>query len=276
MFLKAVGEEERCQNQPLQDRAAVLGVQGCPATSALESWALLLPPFHGAGANLRHLPKPRARAGAPHLQLLLSLQPFEPSREPLARGCGSGQARPPSLPWLNILPVSSPAVLGCCSRQPLPRRPPSLAGKAWSRLPGLSPEPPPQPVTFTASPLLIRARAPGQSQGRGSRRSQMAGESCRVSFQGKARLDFVIFFFQNMNLFNVFHLEVPALEGLWEGAAWQGRCSCPGSGFTAVGFQGCFLLFLSNKALKWKWIRCFYYCINIHSNSLQKLTHFSS
>lgn len=27
--------------------------------------------------------------------------------------------------WLNILPVSSPAVLGCCSRQPFPRCPPS-------------------------------------------------------------------------------------------------------------------------------------------------------
>lgn len=158
MFLKAVGEEERCQNQPLQDRAAVLEVQGCPTTSALESWALLLPPFHGAGANLRHLPKPGARAGAPQEQLLLSLQPFHPSREPLARGCGSGQARPPSLPWLNILPVSSPAVLGCCSRQPLPRRPPS---PRWE---SLVPAPRAQPRAAAAAGDLHCFSSPYQSQ----------------------------------------------------------------------------------------------------------------
>lgn len=83
-------------------------------------------------------------------------------------------------------------------------------------------------------------------------------------------------FFQNMNLLNVFLLEVPALEGLWEGAAWQGRCSCPGSGFTVVGFQGCFLLFFFKQSLEVEVDPMFYYCINIHFNSLQKLTHFSS
>lgn len=123
-------------------------------------------------------------------------QPFRPSREPLARGCKSGQARPPSLPWLNILPVSSPAVLGCCSRQPLPRRPPS------PRRESLGPAPRAQPGAAAAAGDLhcfsspYQSQSAGQSRGRGSRRSQMAEESCRVSFQGKDRLDFTLFFFR--------------------------------------------------------------------------------
>lgn len=125
--------------------------------------------------------------------LPLSLQPFRPSWEPLARGCKSGQARPPSLPWLNILAVSSPAVLGCCSRQPLPRRPPS---PRWE---SLVPAPRAQPGAAAAAGDLhcfsspYQSQSTGQSQGRGSRRSQMAEESCRVSFQGKDRFDFFFF-----------------------------------------------------------------------------------
>lgn len=128
--------------------------------------------------------------------LPLSLQPFRPSWEPLARGCKSGQARPPSLPWLNILAVSSPAVLGCCSRQPLPRRPPS---PRWE---SLVPAPRAQPGAAAAAGDLhcfsspYQSQSTGQSQGRGSQRSQMAEESCRVSFQGKDRLDFYFFFSQ--------------------------------------------------------------------------------
>lgn len=67
----------------------------------------------------------------------------------------------------------------------------------------------------------------------------MAKKLCGVSFQGK---DFFFFFFQSVNLFNVPCLKVPALDRLWRGASWQGlawgRCSCPGSGFIAVGFRG--------------------------------------
>lgn len=101
--------------------------------------------------------------------------------------------------WLNILPVSSPAVLGCCSRQPFPRRPPSRARRETSsRLPGLSLEPHPQSVTFTAfsSPYQTQSTRPDRGKGvpGGPRWSRNSG----VSFQGKERereIDIYIFFF---------------------------------------------------------------------------------
>lgn len=52
--------------------------------------------------------------------------------------------------------------------------------------------------------------------------------------------------------------------------------AAPGQVSVLLDFGGAFFSSFLNKALKWKWIRCFYYCINIHFNSLQKLTHFSS
>lgn len=81
----------------------------------------------------------------------------------------------------------------------------------------------------------------------------MAEKLCGVSFQGKDKNIYFLVFFQSMNLFKMPLLEVPALGGLRWGAGWQGfawgRCSCPGSGFLAVGFRGvaCLLFLFKTK-----------------------------
>lgn len=96
-------------------------------------------------------------------------QLFPPSRE--LRVCRLGQAAaafpfPAPCSWLNILLVSSPAVLGCYSQQP-PPSPPPFPGKASSRLSGLSLEPPPQPVTFTAFSSPYQAPSTRAEPGKG-------------------------------------------------------------------------------------------------------------
>lgn len=96
-------------------------------------------------------------------------QPCPPSW--LLRVCRLGQAAaaflfPAPCSWLNILPVSSPAVLGCCSQQPLPP-PPPFPGKTSSLFRGLSLEPPPQPVTFTAFSSPYQAPSSRAEPGKG-------------------------------------------------------------------------------------------------------------
>lgn len=97
----------------------------CPHTVGSHSF---LPTRGGAVANLEHFPKRRAGAGAPHEPP--PALPCSHFAHPGSRWLGAaspgrhGRLPFPSLPWLNILPVSSPAVLGCCSRQPLPPPPP--------------------------------------------------------------------------------------------------------------------------------------------------------
>lgn len=76
------------------------------------------------------------------------LQPFRPSWEPLARGCKSGQARPPSLPFPSLV-KHSPGV---------------LARSAWLLLPAASPPPPPFP-----RPGKPRPGSPGSARSRRSR-----------------------------------------------------------------------------------------------------------
>lgn len=163
----------------------------------------------------------------------------------LLGACKFGQAAaafpfPAPHSWLNILPVSSPAVLGCCSRQPLPRCPPSRA-----RRESLVPAPWAQPGASSAVGdlhcfLLSLSDPKHQTRSReGAPGGPRWPRNC-VECRFRERIFF--FFFQSVNLFNVPCLKVPALDRLWRGASWQGlawgRCSCPGSGFIAVGFRG--------------------------------------
>lgn len=86
-------------------------------------------------------------------------------------------------------------------------------------------------------------------------------------------------FFQPMNLPNVPLRAVPAPGRELAGRALHGAAAAaPGQGLLLLDLGGAifFSAFL-NKALKWEVDPIvFIYCINIHFNSFQRLTHFSS
>lgn len=293
IFLKPVGEEERCQKQPLQGRAAALyrraaaphRPRACAPLPCHFCCSSLTPSFLSASGWRRQRASSisqsqKARAGTPNPPLSAcwggGRKPpsshFSPTRvrgEPpsrrshfarpgalccgRARRVGAGHSllsSPAPHSWLNILPVSSPAVLGC--RQPLPRHPSFvLAGKASSRLPGLSPEPHLQSVTFTAFSSPYQTQSTRPDRGKGLLEVPDGREAVPSVISGKG-------YFQAVNLFNVPLLEAPAL-GVLGGEPARGRCCCSGSGFLlAVGFWGCFFFFfflslsVLNKALKWE------------------------
>lgn len=166
---------------------------------------------------------------------------------PRARRAGAGR-RCLSFLALVLLVKHSPGVLARSARLRLPAASPpppllpALAGKASSRLPGLSLEPRLQSVTFTGFSSPYQTRSTRPDRGKGLPEVPDGGETVQSVISGKG-------YFQSVNLFNMPLLKVPALDGLWgrelavPSPAWGRRrilCSpahsCPGSGFIAVSF----------------------------------------
>lgn len=186
IFLKPVGEEERCQKQPLQGRAAALyrraaaphRPRACAPLPCHFCCSSLSPSFLSASGWRRQRASSisqsqKARAGTPDPPLSACwgggkeapifpfqpdscprgaaelAQPFRPAGSPLLRACTSswGRPQPPLLPGASLLVKHSPGVLARSAWLPAASPPPPLLR---ARRESLVPAPRAQPGASSA------------------------------------------------------------------------------------------------------------------------------